>query len=551
MANYAVKPDSQYTITMGGKSIVVNRKVIPDSLRATKNVASYVKRGQPMKPCAKMRTGRVLGITIHNTEDIRKLLSGIQTAAEQYVLATYNGNMGGAVVHYYVSPGVVWQLLEDDEQGWHSGTGSATKTGNKGITIGGNVDTIAIEVIGSSKAAEETAAILTAYLLNRHKLEVNDIYSHYFWSGKNCPIYILPHWDLFKSTVKGFLDTVPKSTTGTTPAATSFAVDDVVTVKPDSVWTTGKAVANFVYGMKMYVTKVNANGTVVISTSKGGPTTGAIAADRLVKVSPVLTPIPTPATPSTPNIVLPTTPAKKTPKVIDLNSNLKIIIPNTLRIVYWDKEKKSANFENFISGGFFAYYSETVNGKKVNFTLPVANLMCDFDSDTVGKKYLLEWTKNKGISNGKLTMTVDQNGSKQFAGKKVATFIVGANQAYVSNTDIIPNTSKYAISGVPVIINNSITDWTKGVVPQGWTAGNIYATYRNWIGIMKGEPVIVCGKTTTSNYILSKEVAPKLKEQGISDLVALDGGGSYILKLGNTVSATAENRQINNIIVFD
>lgn len=151
-----------------------------------------------MKPCKSMRTGIPLGITVHNTEEITSLLSGIRSAAEQYVLATYNGNMGGAIVHYYVSDGVVWQLLDDYEQGWHSGTGSLTKKGNRGGKIGGNVDTIAIEVVGKSSGTEETAKILVAYLCRKYGFAPHmDVYTHKYWSGKYCPRYILPHWEAF------------------------------------------------------------------------------------------------------------------------------------------------------------------------------------------------------------------------------------------------------------------------------------------------------------------------------------------------------------------
>jgi N-acetylmuramoyl-L-alanine amidase len=206
MANNAVKADSQYAISSGGKSAKVNVKIIPSNFLATKDVASYVKKGQPFKPCKKMFTGKPLGITVHNTPDINSLLSGISSAAEQYILATYNGNMGGAIVQYYVSPGVIWQLLADDEQGWHSGTGSARVKGKRGALIGGNTDTISIECVGNPKEAEDTTALLVAYLCDKYGFDVNlDVYTHKEWSGKHCPAYILPHWNSFISTVKNYL----------------------------------------------------------------------------------------------------------------------------------------------------------------------------------------------------------------------------------------------------------------------------------------------------------------------------------------------------------
>ena len=38
-------------------------------------------------------------------------------AAEQYTRATYNGNMSGVVVHFYVWDTEIWQNLREDERG--------------------------------------------------------------------------------------------------------------------------------------------------------------------------------------------------------------------------------------------------------------------------------------------------------------------------------------------------------------------------------------------------------------------------------------------------
>lgn len=205
---YRVQYDREFNIKSNNKTIAVYQKIVPDTFRATKDVASYALKGQPIKPCRPMRTGKILGITIHNTGDIPKPLAGIKSAAEQYVLATYNGNMGGSMVHYYVSPNVVWQLLSDNEQGWHSGSGNATKIGNRGTAIGGNVDTIAIECVSNSAGAEETTAILAAYLCDKYGLDpMRDIYTHKFWSGKQCPIWILPKWGSFLNKIKSYTQT--------------------------------------------------------------------------------------------------------------------------------------------------------------------------------------------------------------------------------------------------------------------------------------------------------------------------------------------------------
>ncbi|WP_288534108.1 N-acetylmuramoyl-L-alanine amidase [uncultured Ruminococcus sp.] len=164
-------------------------------------------------------TGKVLGVTIHNTDRI-KTAAGT-TPAEQYTRATVNGNMKTVRVHYYVDSTCAWQNLPLSLSGWHAADGS----GN------GNRRTIAIECImngsgdAADKRAEENAARLAAALLKQHGLGINHLYTHTHWlnvrdgrngtvdqlntmhnSYKMCPAYILPHWVEFKKKVQSYLN---------------------------------------------------------------------------------------------------------------------------------------------------------------------------------------------------------------------------------------------------------------------------------------------------------------------------------------------------------
>lgn len=164
-------------------------------------------------------TGKVLGVTIHNTDRI-KTAAGT-TPAEQYTRATVNGNMKTVRVHYYVDSTCAWQNLPLSLSGWHAADGS----GN------GNRRTIAIECImngsgdAADKRAEENAARLAAALLKQHGLGINHLYTHTHWlnvrdgrngtvdqlntmhnSYKMCPAYILPHWTAFKAKVQTYLN---------------------------------------------------------------------------------------------------------------------------------------------------------------------------------------------------------------------------------------------------------------------------------------------------------------------------------------------------------
>lgn len=149
------------------------------------------------------------GITIHNTESIS--VSSNTTPAEQYTRATINGNMKEVRVHFYVDESCAWQNLPLTLCGWHAADGNG----------GGNRRTIAIEIIGKSKKAEENGAKLAAWLLNKYKLDIDHLFTHTYWlnkkdgkvgtidqlnvlknSYKTCPIYIIPHWQDFKASVK-------------------------------------------------------------------------------------------------------------------------------------------------------------------------------------------------------------------------------------------------------------------------------------------------------------------------------------------------------------
>lgn len=218
-------PDKIITTKNG---LTIKQKIIPDSMVATKNVASFVKKGQKMKPCKKLNdgTGKPKGITIHNTGDI-KVASGT-TPAEQYTRATFSGNMSGVVVHYYVWKNDIWQNLKDTERGWHAADGSSRRKSQRsdGSKIGGNADTIAIECVGSSAESENTTAKLAAYLCHKHGLDpATDVYTHkYFYPSKNCPIYILPHWSTFLKNVKKHYDAYkPEEKVEEKPAATKPA----------------------------------------------------------------------------------------------------------------------------------------------------------------------------------------------------------------------------------------------------------------------------------------------------------------------------------------
>lgn len=154
-----------------------------------------------LKPNRKLTSGRPQWVTIHNTADIQEAPG--TNDAEQYARATHNGAMGGVSVHYYIDETDCWQLLPEDEMGFHAADGYGP----------GNGTSLAIEIImdgsGSEEdvEAEERGAILAAALLKKHGLGIDRLTTHRHWyPAKYCPLYILPHWQRFADTVKGYLE---------------------------------------------------------------------------------------------------------------------------------------------------------------------------------------------------------------------------------------------------------------------------------------------------------------------------------------------------------
>jgi len=226
-----LKPDKTTTYAVGGKTLTVFEKIIPDTMVAPHDVASWVKKGQKMKPCALLGgDGKPRGITVHNTGDIK--VSAETTPAEQYTRATFNGNMAGVVVHFYVWRGVIWQNLRLNERGWHAGDGSSRRNGKRaGQKIGGNLDTIAIEAIGGEAKTTETTALLCAWICKQFGFEPTlDVWQHADFAQKNCPIYIRPKWKEFIASVQSFGAAQTTATPVTQPKA-----EPVVEPKPTPV----------------------------------------------------------------------------------------------------------------------------------------------------------------------------------------------------------------------------------------------------------------------------------------------------------------------------
>lgn len=261
-----LKPDKTTTISFKSSTLTIKEKIIPDSALSIKNQSDWCKKGQHVKPCRRFESGVPKGICVHNTPSIS--VKGT-TMSEQYTRATWpNCNMGGVAVHYYTSPEEAWQNLRLDEQGWHATDGSARTTAHDGAsykTIGGNLDCIAVEIVGPE--SEDNGARLVAYLLNKYNLTIKDVYTHNYFisyavynlkpsdkfinnSYKNCPVYILAHWEAFLKKVEGYLAEL-KSLSSSAP----------VSPEPENTESTAKAGKDddYLYKVQIGAFSVKAN----------------------------------------------------------------------------------------------------------------------------------------------------------------------------------------------------------------------------------------------------------------------------------------------------
>ncbi|WP_439875158.1 S-layer homology domain-containing protein [Bacillus mycoides] len=129
-------------------------------------------------------------ITIHETANTSNGANALNHA--KYLDSQARGNTDrSASWHFTVDDKEIYQHLPLNEVGWHAGN----KTGNYesiGIEIAVNSD-------GDYVKAVENARKLAAYLMNELNISLDHVQKHQFWSGKNCPAFMIQRgqWNAF------------------------------------------------------------------------------------------------------------------------------------------------------------------------------------------------------------------------------------------------------------------------------------------------------------------------------------------------------------------
>lgn len=222
--------------------------------------------------------------------------------------------------------------------------------------------------------------------------------------------------------------------------------------------------------------------------------------------------------------------------------------PDEFSIVLKNDRKKNLIEKTYVNANFFAGYKEN----KEYFTLPVGHLVCDFDSNSeVVKKYCKERGKFDGdkfcFDSGSFSYM------NQFYGKAVSTFVIKNGKPQVIDLVHADLTYDYAVSGVPIIRNGQDVKFYTYVVGQGWDATTLYATKHIFLGLKpNSDTIYIMGwKSSKSNMIYSAEAYKKFSSMGFSEVIKLDGGGSYMMKYnGTTIDSTTENRVDNAYIII-
>ena len=225
-----------------------------------------------------------------------------------------------------------------------------------------------------------------------------------------------------------------------------------------------------------------------------------------------------------------------------------------------DAPKKSAWSDNYCNAGFFSgpYYEKNPYER---LTLPVCNLKADYCINTTTKP----WSKHYADERGKFTGSKWEFNSYtwkvmngNFPGKTTLNLVVYQGKAsIVEMKNVNDRPADYVIGGVPLMVNGADVKFDPYVKSQGWDGSTLYATKHIMLGVNRNKPTVIYimgWKSTSGNMITSAEAYRKLTSLGLglTDVIKVDGGGSYHLKVNGKVvdSISTENRQINNIITF-
>lgn len=194
------------------------------------------------------------------------------------------------------------------------------------------------------------------------------------------------------------------------------------------------------------------------------------------------------------------------------------IEPQAFEIMQCDCAKKEVSLDNYFNCGYFAV-------EKGNKTIPVGNL----------------------ANNGEIYAQAKDNADwLNLAKHKLTTiYTLTDGSCGIVKTDDLEAIRglKTAVSGIPMIVGGKYVGMEE-IKEEGYFGNELYDTWHGFLGLRHGKLVYVGMKCGFESMCWA------LVALGIYDAVKLDGGGSYILKNGEILRATSENRRIQNVGVW-
>ena len=156
-----------------------------------------------------------------------------------------------------------------------------------------------------------------------------------------------------------------------------------------------------------------------------------------------------------------------------------------------------------------------------------------------------EW-KKRGVQKGKEYAILTDEITRAWAGMNTRQY---KNLEGLKKENLRDNMSDLELV-LTMLAEASPTDIAKAEQPQGFDESCMVAGFRHWIGLRDGKLWHIYGETKAKNYIYGMEVWKKLQKEGFSDVLCLDGGGSYYRKWDGKAQSTAGNRRLNTVVVF-
>lgn len=194
------------------------------------------------------------------------------------------------------------------------------------------------------------------------------------------------------------------------------------------------------------------------------------------------------------------------------------INPGDFEIMPCDCSKRDISIPNYFNCGYFA-------AEKGGKTVAVGNL----------------------ANNGEIIAQAKDNpGWVNVAGHKLTTiYTLTDGTCGIVKTDDLAQLRglKTAVSGVPIIVGGKYVSMDE-IKAEGYFGNELYDTWHGFLGIRHGKLVYVAMKCGFD------EMCWALVALGIYDAIKLDGGGSFILKNGDEIKGTSENRRIQNVGVW-